>query len=310
MKISIVIPFYNTSKYVERIINSIKSQTYKNYEIICVDDGSTDDTLEVLKKYEGDNIYIFHQENSGPGVARKNGFKKSTGDLIYFMDSDDYLIDDNLFSDINKIFNTNNPDVIMFNTKTIYDDKEVINIPSKSIEKEGLNDISILGNSTISVALMCKVFNRKILREDMFFASNVFEDYYTTYVYLDKCNTFYYINKEMYALYHKEDNNNHLSLTYNPQKYEKTLDIIIKTYKAVTSEEMKKSISFYCQDVIIGYIIKKIKMEIPRKQSKIVKEYIREIVKITKENKTKYEPKSKNKLLKKIIYYCFEIIYS
>ena len=92
-KISIIIPVYNASKYIEKCLYSIEQQTYKNLEIILVDDGSTDDSLDKCKQYSKrfHNIKILTQENRGSSVARNKGVKNATGTLFIFVDADDQL---------------------------------------------------------------------------------------------------------------------------------------------------------------------------------------------------------------------------
>lgn len=92
-KVSIVIPIYNSQKYLENCIKSILKQSYKNIEIILVNDGSTDDSLLICEKYKkiNGNIYIINQENLGTVLARKTGIENATGTYITFIDSDDYI---------------------------------------------------------------------------------------------------------------------------------------------------------------------------------------------------------------------------
>lgn len=92
-KISIIVPVFNSENLLMNCLDSIKNQTVHNIEIICVDDGSTDSSLEILKNYEKqDNRFkIFHQKNFGAGTARNNGIKYSTGEYILFVDSDDFI---------------------------------------------------------------------------------------------------------------------------------------------------------------------------------------------------------------------------
>ena len=92
-KISIIIPVYNTSTYLDRCLNSIINQTYKNLEIICINDGSKDNSLDILKKYKekDDRIVVIDKKNEGVSAARNDGIKTSTGDYITFVDSDDWL---------------------------------------------------------------------------------------------------------------------------------------------------------------------------------------------------------------------------
>lgn len=97
-KISVIVPIYNVENYLSDCIDSIENQTYKNIEIILVDDGSTDKSLEIAKKFEEKykNIKVISQKNNGQGSARNTGLKFSTGDYISFIDSDD-LIDANMY---------------------------------------------------------------------------------------------------------------------------------------------------------------------------------------------------------------------
>ena len=92
-KISIIVPIYNVEKYLEKCIKSILSQTYKNLEIILVDDGSPDKCGMICDKYKeiDDRIIVIHQENKGLSGARNTGLKNANGKYVCFIDSDDYI---------------------------------------------------------------------------------------------------------------------------------------------------------------------------------------------------------------------------
>lgn len=107
-KISTIVPVYNSEKYLSKCIESLINQTYKNIEIIIVDDGSTDNSLNIIKKYAKNDsrIKYYHQENKGGNVALNFGLSKTTGDLIHFLDADDY-IETNAYKIITKKFNKN-----------------------------------------------------------------------------------------------------------------------------------------------------------------------------------------------------------
>jgi glycosyltransferase involved in cell wall biosynthesis len=89
---SIIIPTYNRALFIEKTIRSVLNQNYRNFEIIIVDDGSTDNTAEIIKNINSDKIKYFKIENSERGVARNYGIKHSTGDYVTFLDSDDILL--------------------------------------------------------------------------------------------------------------------------------------------------------------------------------------------------------------------------
>lgn len=92
-KISVILPCYNSEKYIEKCIESILNQTYQNIEIIIIDDGSTDHTLKILEKYkkENDKISIIKKKNTGVSDSRNIGIKEAKGKYIMFVDSDDFL---------------------------------------------------------------------------------------------------------------------------------------------------------------------------------------------------------------------------
>ena len=93
INVSIVIPVYNVEKYLKQCLESVVNQTLDKIEVICINDGSTDNSLNILKEYEKkyNNIIIIDQENKGPGFARNIGMKRASGKYIYFLDSDDYI---------------------------------------------------------------------------------------------------------------------------------------------------------------------------------------------------------------------------
>ncbi len=91
IKISVIIPVYNAEKYLRECLDSIVKQTLQEIEIICIDDGSTDNSLAVLREYErkDERLKIIEQANSGAGVARNAGMKAARGEYLAFMDADD-----------------------------------------------------------------------------------------------------------------------------------------------------------------------------------------------------------------------------
>ena len=93
VKVSVIVPVYNTEKYLKQCLNSILNQTLQNIELICVDDESTDSSLEILKKYkERDNrVHILQQKNKGAGAARNYAMKFAHGEYLIFLDSDDFF---------------------------------------------------------------------------------------------------------------------------------------------------------------------------------------------------------------------------
>lgn len=107
--ISIIIPVYNAVEYLDRCLKSIRNQTYKIFECICVDDGSVDDSKIILSNFvELDSRFKYiYQENAGPSAARNNGIDTSKGEYITFVDADDYIDDDYLQNLLHAIIGSN-----------------------------------------------------------------------------------------------------------------------------------------------------------------------------------------------------------
>ena len=112
--LSIIMPCYNQAQYIDEAIQSVIRQTYKDWELIIVDDGSTDDSFSIAKRYAQSDIRIkaFSQENGGPSKARNNGVKRSSGKYIMFFDSDDRLALQYL--DIGVQYMTSHPECTVF----------------------------------------------------------------------------------------------------------------------------------------------------------------------------------------------------
>lgn len=144
--ISVIIPIYNVEKYLQKCLDSVVNQTYKNTEIILVNDGSTDNSEEIAKEYEKkyENIKYFKKENGGLSDARNFGIQKATGDYICFVDSDDYISED-LFSNLERYLE-NDYDMIKYKViKVDKDYKEVERVQGPIFkEKTGEEAFNIL----------------------------------------------------------------------------------------------------------------------------------------------------------------------
>ncbi len=127
-QISVIIPVYNTEKYIKKCLESVKNQTYKNYEIIIVNDGSTDDSEKIIKEWQEENkdvlVKYFYKENDGLSSARNFGIEKASGKYFMLLDSDDYL-DINLFKNIEKYLNEE-VDLIKIKMRTVNENGDII----------------------------------------------------------------------------------------------------------------------------------------------------------------------------------------
>ena len=172
MKISVIIPVYNAEKTIKKCLNSVIEQSYQNLEIICVNDGSTDKSLDIIKTYKNITI-INNKKNKGIGYSRNIGIKKATGDYISFIDSDDY-IDKDMYKILSNMLK-NNEDLIIFNYKRIKN-----NILTDN-EYKFVNQNTTLADSPniildINLSPWNKLYKRELL-ENIFFPEDLkYED--------------------------------------------------------------------------------------------------------------------------------------
>lgn len=115
-EISIIIPLYNKGKVIKRTVNSVLSQTYKDFELVIVNDGSTDNSAEIVKEISDERIRLIQQKNAGPSAARNTGVKNAQTDWIVFLDGDDELLPDAL-EHFNELRN-NFKDVDIYNCRS------------------------------------------------------------------------------------------------------------------------------------------------------------------------------------------------
>ena len=116
--VSIIVPMYNSEKYIVRCIDSLLEQSYENIEIIVVDDGSSDNSVEIIKKYNDNRINIYQKRNEGVSATRNLGIEKSNGDFLLFVDSDDYVSKDIVKVMLDKVNSENS--MILCNNKEIW----------------------------------------------------------------------------------------------------------------------------------------------------------------------------------------------
>lgn len=110
---SIVIPVYNAEKYISQMLDSILAQSYSNWELILIDDGSSDKSGDICDRYVSDKVKVYHYQNQGQTIARIEGIKKANGDYTYVVDADDYLNKDCL-KIVNETLNRVDCDAVLF----------------------------------------------------------------------------------------------------------------------------------------------------------------------------------------------------
>lgn len=171
MFFSIILPVYNVKKYLEQCLASIVSQTFTDYEIILVDDGSTDGSEMLCESFKEQfkNVIVIHQKNSGQGSARNKGLSVANGNYIIFIDSDDFIIGNNFLQDIYATVQKKNSDLVMYKFCKYYDGaKELEKCTFSMAEASQLDDTeeilkSLVRNDAFYGAPWSKVIRRRML---------------------------------------------------------------------------------------------------------------------------------------------------
>jgi glycosyltransferase involved in cell wall biosynthesis len=201
-KISVVVPVYNVENYLQRCIDSIIAQSYKNLEIIIVNDGSTDKSGEICDNYKKQDIRIkvIHKENGGLSSARNVGIEASTGEYIAFVDSDDWIVGD-IYEHCINIFETEQCDVVDF--KVVFDDGGINQYNSSDSyntriidEREVLHDYLFRGQTEKAPFSACrKLYKLRLFDTVRFPDGKINEDIATNYRVLTNCKKMVISNK-------------------------------------------------------------------------------------------------------------------
>ncbi|QNQ82770.1 glycosyltransferase family 2 protein [Lactobacillus sp. PV012] len=199
--VSIIVPFYNSERTLEKCLTSIEQQEYENIEIVLVNDGSKDKGLEIAKNYaqKYKNIKIFSQKNLGVAVAKERGVECSTGDYITFVDSDDYILP-TYISDYIAAICKYDCDICISGYSTLKNGnlkKHLLSNRSFSIQKaEAMSDLLKDGFGDF----FCnKIFSRKVMRYFKLDSGKNYEDIRECYKLFQYANTFFYVSNPGYV---------------------------------------------------------------------------------------------------------------
>lgn len=262
--ISIIIPVYNQSKYVGKCIESVIDQTYTNIEIIVINDGSTDNSLEIIKKYNDKRIKVINQNNQGVYKTRCNGIKLSKGKYIFFLDSDDF-IEKNCIKKLYMNVNKYNADVVRCNFKKLKNTGYVSNItklkPGVFLKKDFQKNIYKYIFTSFDLNSVCmQLIKKKVLKNisDTIYDIKYGEDLLFNCLIIDNSSLISIIDDELYiyrdnseGCTKKVDLNSVLSKASDVLKYCNILDEYIdkwslnkEIYKSYLNTLMHKNIIY------------------------------------------------------------------
>lgn len=229
MKVSVIVPVFNTVDFLPACIESLQRQTFENHEIILIDDGSTDHSLDICYKFEKSDgrINVIHQENQGQSAARNRGLEAATGDLIMFVDSDDTISQDTISSNLQYFIQNPELDFVQFPLYQKYGTPEasVRNIPSGYYSK-GSDFISLaLQDNVISWIVCDKIFSKNILKGRKFREDIKFEDNYFMVELLPELHDVMISQTGLYYYFHRENSTTTSKISLLKEK--STLDVLL-----------------------------------------------------------------------------------
>lgn len=304
-KISVIVPVYNSEKYIERCLTSIINQTYKNIEIIIINDGSTDNSQGIIDKYVKENqntIKTYQTKNNGVASARNLGIEKVTGDYFLFVDSDDY-IEQNLIEKLNSIIEKEKVDIVKYKMKIIKENNtgEISAGPvfEKTSGEDAFNKLCYTDKMIDTPCLY--LFNTEYFKNNSFkFTENTYhEDFGLIPLVIVKANSFISTKICGYCYIYTDD-----SITRNKdnKKAIKKANDLLFHYDNMKHEIETYSISKCTKENIYSYYINALLLRIKELNGQTKKEYIQEIKK--RNILTKLKTKGVKGFLKYLYYKC------
>ena len=263
MFISIVVPVYNIADYLHYAIDSLLKQTYQNFEVILVNDGSTDDSPRLCEDYarKYENIHVFHKENRGLSDARNFGVAKANSDWIFFLDPDDYL-EDYTLELIVKIQEIHQADLISTKVKATskYDDYSSYHL--KQSDYESLSLITkekalelMLDDKVATVSACAKLYKKSILERVPFPVGKIYEDFYVVGEHLALADKIVISPLETYNYYRREGSI--VRSTFTEKRYDffkavaKNEEVVKREY--IQSPELKQALQ--AKKLLGGFVV-------------------------------------------------------
>lgn len=245
-KISVIISAYNTEKYIVKCIDSILNQTYKNIEVIIVNDCSTDDTTKKISKYKNNDkvIIINNKENKGLSYSRNIGLEHATGDYIGYIDSDDYISEE-YYSSLLKTILDNNADIAVCDMNMVYEKDDSCTRVKCGNEKN--DKIDFISNG-LAASACNKLFKKNIINKYKFSEGKVNEDLAVILPLMIESKTVY--NDQVFYNYVQRENS-----IQNSKITDKRFDIFYGVDLTLDRIEKCKNYKEYADSIIFQQLI-------------------------------------------------------
>ena len=264
--VSVIIPVYNVAAYLRESLDSVVAQTYKNLEIIIIDDGSTDGSGDICGEYEHDpRVKLIHQENRGLSNARNIGLDIVHGEYIAFLDPDDAYHQDFIRLMLDKIQKEKTSIVVckfaVYETDgeiRVDDNKKMIPLLAEG-KYNGVEALNALADSKLNTSVWNKLYSSMLWADTRFPDGHNYEDLDTIFRILDKCDTLYVIDKQLYL--HRKHSGS-ISQTYSSDNindrnlaYSHLLSYIqANTPEIFSNSQLNKNRENYLRGMMIQYV--------------------------------------------------------
>ncbi|SUP39463.1 glycosyltransferase family 2 protein [Veillonella criceti] len=199
-KISVIVPVYKVEKYIHECVDSILNQTYKNLEVILVDDGSPDNCGKICDEYaiKDKRVKVIHKKNGGLSDARNAGIEEAKGEVISFIDSDDY-IDASMFSNMIEYLEDNDLDMVCADTFIVRGNRKRYKLHyNKNIIYDGIIALNKILSGRIDNSACNKIYKREIIADIRFPIGRKYEDVATIYKYVFNAKRVGYLSQAVY----------------------------------------------------------------------------------------------------------------
>ena len=255
-KVSVIIPVYKVEKYLDRCVESVVNQTYKNLEIILVDDGSPDNCPQMCEVWANKDARIkaIHKENAGLGMARNSGLETATGEYLMFVDSDDYL-SENAVEVLYERMAVDGSDMAVGKHVDVYDDGRINDSFCRWMEDEIVTSKDVflaIEKHYYPVSACGKLYKKEVFDNCFFPRLMCGEDLWTFPQVVNKCNLISVVNKDLYYYYQRADSIVHQrNYVRRRDEIEANLNfasfLLHKEYYSAAAKWFERTVHFLCE---------------------------------------------------------------
>lgn len=245
-KISIIVPIYNVENYIRKCVDSILAQSFSDFELLLIDDGSTDCSGTICDMYAhiDARVKVIHKENGGLSDARNTGIEAATGEYIGFVDGDDYILP-NMYETLYKGIGESNADIATCGVKDIYQNTEKSHRLENEVWQFEKKEIMVnwITGQRILISICCKLVKASIMKEVRFKRGKTYEDCFMAADLMLRVNHMWATNSSLYCYVHRT-----ASITTRPYQEDKDnmLEATEYMYGVISEEypDLKEELEF------------------------------------------------------------------